>query len=158
SGDTIQFGGNLSGKTITLTGGELLVNKDLTIQGPGAANLTLSGNDASRMFHIAGGASVSIAGLTFTHGKEAFEGGAILNDFSSLSLANAVFTNNCTSVGNEIVGGGGGAVSNLGGTLAVSSCTFTNNKAIGQSPYALVANGGAIDNTLTATISNSTFS
>src|SRR5947209_631340 len=40
SGDTINFAPGLSGQTITLTGGEMLINKNLTIAGPGVGNLT----------------------------------------------------------------------------------------------------------------------
>src|SRR5262245_4507196 len=41
AGDTINFAPGLSG-TIVLSGVQLVVNKDLTIQGPGAKNLTVS--------------------------------------------------------------------------------------------------------------------
>src|ERR1019366_72744 len=44
SNDTIVFAPSLVGQTITLTSGELLINKNLTIAGPGAGELTLSGN------------------------------------------------------------------------------------------------------------------
>src|SRR5262245_16504848 len=40
SGDTIQFSPSLSGQAITLTSGELVINKSLNIQGPGASNLS----------------------------------------------------------------------------------------------------------------------
>ena len=36
SGDTINFDASLNGQTITLTSGELGINKNLTITGPGA--------------------------------------------------------------------------------------------------------------------------
>src|SRR5690348_3696697 len=49
NGDTINFA--ISG-TITLTSGELLVSKNVTISGPGAATLTVDGNFTSRVFHI----------------------------------------------------------------------------------------------------------
>src|SRR6266498_5496962 len=39
AGDTITFDGALTGQTITLTGGQLLINKDLIITGPGANQL-----------------------------------------------------------------------------------------------------------------------
>src|SRR5438067_1633124 len=45
-GDTIDFA--VSG-TLTLTTGEIAVTKDLTITGPGAGVLSISGNDASRL-------------------------------------------------------------------------------------------------------------
>src|SRR5262249_29411205 len=51
SGDTIVFDPSLSG-TITLTSGELALNHNLTIQGPGAGTLTVSGNDTSQIFKV----------------------------------------------------------------------------------------------------------
>ena len=45
-GDTIDF--SVTG-TITLTSGQLVVNNSLTISGPGAANLAVNGNAASRI-------------------------------------------------------------------------------------------------------------
>ena len=54
--------------TITLTGGQLVINKNLDIEGPGAVNLTVSGNNASRVFDITNNATVTIAGLTITDG------------------------------------------------------------------------------------------
>ena len=53
NGDTILFAPSLNGQTITLTSGELLIKRNLTIAGPGAGNLTVSGNHASRVFELA---------------------------------------------------------------------------------------------------------
>ena len=64
-GDTIDFA--VTG-TITLTSGELVIDKDLTIAGPGATNLTVSGNNASRVFHVLGGV-VAVSGLTTAEGN-----------------------------------------------------------------------------------------
>jgi hypothetical protein len=50
--------------TIGLTSGELLVNKVLTISGPGAENLAVNGKAKSTVFHIAPGETVTISGLT----------------------------------------------------------------------------------------------
>src|SRR5687768_1556416 len=57
AGDTIDFAAGLG--TITLTSGELSIDKDLTISGPGASNLTIqrsadSGTDF-RIFDIFAG-------------------------------------------------------------------------------------------------------
>ena len=38
--------------TITLTTGELLVDKSISINGPGSDNLTVDGNHASRVFYV----------------------------------------------------------------------------------------------------------
>jgi hypothetical protein len=48
TGDTINFSLALPA-TITLTSGELLINQDLTISGPGASTLVISGNNSSQL-------------------------------------------------------------------------------------------------------------
>ena len=53
--DVVQFAKQLQG-TITLTNGELAITTDLTIDGPGANRITVSGNDSSRIFNVLGGA------------------------------------------------------------------------------------------------------
>src|SRR5262249_15184589 len=55
--------------TIGLTSGQLDITDSLTINGPGASTLTVSGNYASRVFGIAGNPTVTIAGLTVTKGS-----------------------------------------------------------------------------------------
>src|SRR5262245_34162841 len=77
SGNTIVFDSALSGQTITLTSGKLVLNKNLTIQGPGADQLTISGGGTSRVFEVAAttGANtrkptppqVTLSGLTIRH-------------------------------------------------------------------------------------------
>src|SRR5262245_15774005 len=57
-GDTIDATG-VSG-TILLTGGELLVTRNVTILGPGAANLAVNGNATGRVFHITAGTLVFV--------------------------------------------------------------------------------------------------
>ena len=52
SGGTVDFQAGLSG-TIVLTTSELAIAKDLTISGPGADVITVSGNRAFRVFNIA---------------------------------------------------------------------------------------------------------
>ena len=69
--DTIAFAPSLDGQTITLTTGQLAINKNLTIQGPGAGQLTISGGGAngSRVFDVAGGTNVTLSGLTISNGS-----------------------------------------------------------------------------------------
>lgn len=79
SGDTITFA-LPNPSTITLNS-ELVIAKNLTIQGPGAAALTISGANKTRLFFINPGASgatsgppntnwvVTIANLTIANGK-----------------------------------------------------------------------------------------
>jgi hypothetical protein len=174
SGDTINFASSLRGQTITLTGGELAITKNLDIEGPGANQLTVSGNGASRVFDISGGVTVTIAGMTMTDGLAngsspvvASTGGGILN-FGSLTLANDVLSNNQavgdagTSPTGRVGGALGGAVANLGsGSLTISNSAFTANQALGadHSVGASAGNalGGAIVNSATASVSGSRF-
>lgn len=140
-GDTIEFDSSLSGHTITLTSGELTINKDLTITGLGQDNLTISGNNSSRVFNITAG-NVEISGLTITNGKAADgspgndgeNGGAIYSDSgSNLTLTNCIIRNNSSGNGggddltiNGGDGGDGGAIYS-DGVLTLTNCTLDGN-------------------------------
>jgi hypothetical protein len=87
--DTIVFAKGVSG-TIKLTSGELLITDSVAINGPGANKLSVSGNNASRVFEINGGPldptiDVTISGLTITHGYAPDDGGGIKNDVANLT-------------------------------------------------------------------------
>ena len=161
NGDTIQFARALDGQTITLTQGQLVVNQSVTIAGPGASELAISGNAASRLFEIGSGAKVAISGLTLTDGV-ATDGAAVLNA-GNLTLTQDVLS---ADVAQGVAGGGlfgdgagrGGGVENeAGATLTVSQSTFTGDLALGGTGGGN-AFGGAIDNEAgTVTIDHSTF-
>src|SRR5436190_4264483 len=100
-GETINFA---SGGTITLTSGELLIDKDLIISGPGADNLLIqrstdSGTPNFRIFDVLSG-NVTISGLTVSNGR-ADTGGGIYGQ-GDLTL------NDCTVSGNFATESGGG--------------------------------------------------
>jgi hypothetical protein len=123
-GDTINFA--VTG-TIGLTGGELLVNKSVTISGPGAGSLTVDGNANSRVFHIGSDKTVSIFGLTITDGNASGNypddrGAGIYNDHATLTLSN------CTISGNSAAGIGGGTY-NDNAILTLNNCTIASNSA-----------------------------
>ena len=131
SGDKIVFDPSLDGQTITLTSGELLIQQSLTIQGPGADQLTVSGSGTSRVFDLTGsGTSAAITGLTIADGV-AVQGGAIENTASNLTLASDVLSGNAAlgSTGNDAQGG---AIFNgSAATIGVRNCAFVNNQAQG---------------------------
>ncbi len=133
--DTVVFAPSLNGQTIHLTSGELLIQQNLTINGPGASQLTIDANYSSRVFEVAAKAQVALYGLTVSRG-EADRGGGILNN-GTLTLSG------CTLSGNEVIGSGtfGGGICNSGGTLTVSGCTLSDNYAIGTG-----ASGGGLAN------------
>ena len=150
AGNTINFTG-LSG-TITLTSALSNVTQSMTITGPGASSLTISGGNASNIFNIQEG-PVTISGLTLANGG-GLAGCAILN-YSTLTVINNVFFQNCTAGTGVNSVESGGAIANYGALTVVDS-TFSDN----GSPSIANVNGGAIfsDNSSTLTVINSTFS
>src|SRR5947208_11910976 len=90
-GDTIEFA--VTG-TIGLTSGELLVDKSITVSGPGAENLAVNGNNQSRVFHIASGQTVTISGMTITNGHVSDSCGGIYNDHAVLTLNGCTISDN----------------------------------------------------------------
>jgi hypothetical protein len=174
SGDTINFDSSLAGQTITLTNGELAITQSLDIEGPGAGLLTVSGNNATRVFDVNAGATVTIAGMTIADGLangssigHTSAGGGILNA-GDLTLTGDVVSNNQAVgaaaqvvLGGNIGGGGGGGIANLG-ALTVSASVFTGNEAVGADGSigtgAGSGSGGAILNFGTAHITDSCFS
>src|SRR5262249_4466739 len=68
--DTIRFAPAAREGTIALTSGELSITDDLILDGPGVHRLTISGNDASRVFSVSGSATdLVIRDLTIAHGR-----------------------------------------------------------------------------------------
>jgi hypothetical protein len=119
--------------TITLTSGELLVNKSLTISGPGSHG-SISGNNTSRVFHIIPGTTGTLDSLTITNGAASIElnnfpnnaGGGIYSDHANLTLKNCVVTNNVARFGAGIF-----SSSKDGGSanLTINNSTIINNSA-----------------------------
>ena len=181
SGDTIVFADVLSSSsskphghgtttstpgTITLTSGELALIKNLTIQGPGAGKLIISGTSPasiqhgqkpsttpppSRVFEVAPTATIALIGLTISGGDGIAsassvaawdgDGGGIL-DHGTLTVSG------CAISGNYSRYEGGGIFSD--GTLTLSGCTLAGNDAGFE--------GGGIFNHSTLTLSNCTVS
>ena len=165
SGDTIDFAKSVH--AITLTSGELTINKSLDIEGPGADKLTISGNKASRVFDIKAGETVTLAketvtlanltiadGLALVTSKQTVDlgGGGILNEPGAvLTVDHVAFTGNQAQAKNNVTSDvlGGGLLNE--GTAFVTFSTFTNNKALGggvsfTNDAIGGSAGGAIDN------------
>jgi hypothetical protein len=148
-GDDIQFGDGVTG-TINLTGALPILTHSISINGPGADQLTVrrdTGGDY-RIFTVAGPITVGISGLTITNGSD-LGGGGILNQGSTLTLTNATISGNAAAAP---TGGAGGGIYNLGGTLTLSNSSVSGNSAIML--------GGGIFNGFggTLSLSNSTIS
>jgi len=125
-GDTIDFA--VSG-TISLTSGELVIDKNIAISGPGSNSLTVRPSQPSfRVFNVMPGHSITIQGLTISFGYAGFAqgGGIYLNEHVTATIADCSLTNNYTGdIGGAIFidGYGGGAM------LTVLNSTITGNTA-----------------------------
>ena len=185
SGDTITFS-LPANSTITLTSAELLINKSLTITGPGATQLTVQRSTATgtaqfRIFDISGVVNVSISGLTIANGSSLAgftAGGGIYNNGGTVTVANSTISGNATATTGGAHGGGGiysngtltvtnsiisGNVSNNasqggGGIYNAGTLTVSGSTISGNAANNSTVGGGGLENAGTATISNSTIS
>lgn len=147
----VQFQNGLTG-TITLTSGQLIIDKSLTINGPGARVVSVSGNNASRVFNVpVNNLTVRISGLTVTQGfvSNSERGGGIScgGTGTTLTLTEMAFVGNNVAVGVNSVGA---AINNAGCAISLIRSLVANN--FGDTRGA-IQNQGA---TATLTIINST--
>jgi|SRR5439155_14327665 len=132
--------------TISLTNSTTVTN-DVILDGSNHA-VTISGNNATRLFNVNPGIRFTLINLTLTDGRhhgsdgttntsaEMGFGGAIYNNAGFVELVNCTLTNNAATGGNSLdyVAGAparGGAVFDSGGTLVLSHCTLAANLAEG---------------------------
>src|SRR3954469_22171013 len=144
---TINFAVNLPA-VITLTTGELVVSNNVTISGPGAANLTISGGNAGRVFHAGPSNTATISGLTIADGlvSAGGVGAAVYLENANLTLLNCVIQNNHATGGSTAHGAGIYATQSQ---LSVNGCTIGSNIASGNG-------GGLYTISFTAAIDRST--
>ncbi len=114
---------------ITLSS-QLTINKSLTISGPGANHLSLSGNNAARVLAVSGsGTVVAISDLTIEKGHAGnAPGGGIWNQGSTLTLTRCQVRDNISTV--DIREQGGGGLGNVSGMVVLEDCTFSGNTAV----------------------------
>ena len=137
-GDTIDFDRRLRGVTIGLTSGELVIDKALKIEGPGALRLSIDAGGLGRAFRVsAAGSSVEVAGLSILGGL-ATAGGGILVEGGAVELSGDVLTDNraVASAATETARGGAVAVVGAGASLSVVACLLTNDGAAGAAGLA----------------------
>ncbi len=133
--DTIVFAGELEGQTLVLTGGELALGRDTTIDGDhdnDGTRVAISGDDNTRIMSISGGETdVTLKDIDLRHGNSfgqgSGDGGAVHAGGQSLTVVNATFSDNAT-FGTEFTGGGG-AIFLASGELTVSDSRFIDNDA-----------------------------
>lgn len=141
--NTVTFAPVLSScasNTITLTG-TITINNNITITGPGASVLAVSGNHAFTVFSVTSAVTkgATISGLTIENGFAANGGG--VDNLGSLQLMNDVVSGNSTSSGANASGPtavtvnastttlnfGGGNGGDGGGIYSAGSLVLTND-------------------------------
>jgi Ca2+-binding RTX toxin-like protein len=146
--DTIVFQAGLTG-TISLAQGQIRVASDVAIigdtNGDTKADITISGNDTSRVIIFESGNS-SLDSLTLRDGTATTGGAVLVARGATLSIDYSRITSSQT-VATSGEGSRGGGIANLG-TLIVDHSTIDQNSAFNH--------GGGINNGGTMTISNST--
>ena len=146
--DSINFQAGLTG-TILLTGGHLLISSDITINGPGARTLSVSGNNSSRVFVVFGSNAVAnISGLNITNGnaQPILFGATLIGDGGGI-LNTAGGTLNLTEVhvsGNSAVSLGGGIATRA--ILPLLTTTTTNIARSAIFNNTAIAGGGGVSN------------
>ena len=156
-GDTIKFDTTLFGQTIHLTTGELDVAHNLTIAGLGVGLLTVSGNDASRVFHVGTGATATVNGLTISHGMNADGAGGAIDNAGTLALIDSAVINSAATGGTtaDMPYGGGGILNESGAELTLTRTVVANDTATAGA--GLDVFGGGLLNLGSATIAGSSF-
>jgi hypothetical protein len=139
-GDTINFA-----VTGTIVSRYLYMeNKELTIDGPGANVLAISGGGLGGVFEIFD-STVTIQGVTI---RDGWDGGAI-------GMANSRLTLNNVTIADNKVGAAGAGINSGDSILTINNSTFTGNIA-GDIGGAMVISNSVPE--MTTTITNSTFS
>ena len=151
--DAITFDASLADTTITLLQGQLELTDTTgttTITGFLESVLTISGNDASRVFHIADGTTVVLSCVIVSNGYIASDDPADLSEYSGAGVWNAgdLTISMCDVSDSEALYQGGGVYNS--GTLTVTSSSIGNNSAQDS--------GGGIYSTGTLSIAGSSIS
>ncbi|KAA1260444.1 hypothetical protein LF1_29840 [Rubripirellula obstinata] len=141
--DTITFDDSLAGSTITLTEGDLRITSSITVQGPGADQLTISGGGQSRIFNEVGNGVriITINDVTLADGNSPSGGGGAL--FSN--GGNATF-NRVVMTGNRSQNNGTAVVVGFG-RLTINDSAIINNLTAGIGAVRVQESITAITNT-----------
>jgi hypothetical protein len=147
SGGLIYFAPNLSGQTITLTTGQLLVTNVLTIDAFSLASPPIiSGNNASRVLLVTNNAVLALKSLIIANGLATRDlslgivtnfGGGIYNSTNcNLTLTRCLLSGNTAAAlaapyAGEGSSFGGGGIYNAG-TLTLNQSTLSGNSALGD--------------------------
>ena len=162
----VRFDESLLG-TIFLSTRQILLDRDVEIDGPGPDVVAISGGLGTRIFRVEAGVEATIRGLRLVDGTA--DQGAGVQSAGSLVL-DGVVVESChadraggVQSGGDLLmvdctvrlctGDNGGGVAVEAGTGRIERCTFESNSTTGNSGGGLLVNEGAL-----ALVTNCTFS
>lgn len=129
-GGTVTFSEDLAGATI-LSGSELTLGKDVTIDASAAPGVSVSGQDARRALVVNAGVTATVTGLTLRDGYGYDLAGAVLNN-GDLTLDHVVVADSRVTTGAiEFWKGGAGIYTGDGATLVLRDSTVRDNSVTG---------------------------
>jgi len=130
--DTIVFAAALANQTILLThpNGELSITSDITINASAAANLSVSGNNAVRVFNIQSATAIVVmTGFRITGGNGSGTVGAIIADGGAIRNIGNLTLNSMIIQTNTARAGGGVYTSGAGNRLTINGGSILGNSA-----------------------------
>ncbi|HHY56245.1 MAG TPA: cadherin-like domain-containing protein [Chloroflexi bacterium] len=142
AGGTVVFAPTLTASgpaTITLSSDVITLTRPLTITGPGADWLAISGNRASRILAVEDGVDAMLSGLTLRDGASTAGGGAIHN-LGALTLHHVRLTHNIST--HPASDQGGGAIYSRGALTVSNSVFFSNTARYGGAIFCDGVGGG----------------
>ncbi len=115
--------GSVTG-TIELASGNLVVNSEIVVLGPGPDALAIDGGDTYGILSVASGGSLDLSGVTLTGGS-GWLGGAVVVGFSAedSTFTDVHFVDNAASYGGAI------AINETGGSVVLDRCVLVGNSA-----------------------------
>jgi uncharacterized repeat protein (TIGR01451 family) len=155
TGDVISFAVSCPPGSPIATLSTITISTSLTISGPGASQVAVSGNGSHQVFHVNAGITVTISGITVENGVNnngcaagcGSSGGGIENA-GTLTLNNDTVFNNSVldGCGSNCGADGGGIENDATGNLTVTDSTITGNSANAGCSSACGSAGGGIEN------------
>lgn len=120
---TVSFAPALSGQTIMLTNGQIILRGGITLDASAVGGVVINGNQNGTVFNITSGAAARLSGFTITNASN-----------SGIINAGSLIVSNCSVLGNVSAANGGGISS--AGTLTMTGCSIGSNRS--------TLNGGGI--------------
>ena len=131
NGDLITFADTLAGKTITLNGSQINIDKSVTIDASSIGGITIDADGKNRVFYITGGTNtqpVVMTRLTIQGGDtRSYEdiadrtGAGFYSKLATIVMTDCLITDNYSYYGGGFFSGGG--------TATITNCVISNNSA-----------------------------